>query len=261
MPYQDVEGVRSVFGRNIAFSGWWIKASGNTSASKSLVVLVHGGGADRRAMLKHASYLTKAGYDVLDIDCQNHGIAPNNARGISFGVWESESVLAAYDWARTQQYQHIAAMGTSQGAVAVLLAASKQNKKDHFAAVIAENPYFSLMQLRWDLPWKSSVDGSTKKFVLAALSFWHGTDLFELDASVYAPRIGSPVFLIHGSDDRVVDSEHSQALLALLPGPKDFWLVPYGDHELLWNKFRDQYEKRVLEFLNQYISNEISSGS
>ena len=251
LKYQIVAGTRHLPDREVGFEGWYVKA---VADSKALVILVHGGGADRRAMVKHVPYLQKAGYDALVIDCQNHGMAPNDGRGISFGRYEAESVRAAVEWAKAHGVragEPIVVMGTSQGAVASLLAAASEKA---IAAVVAENPFSSLHAVIQDVPIMTWVPTFMRDQAVYLLSFWHGTDFNELDAKVYGPRITQPVLLIHGADDDFVPYRHSQEWLTRLASTdKGLWLVPYGNHERLWNKAPEDYENHVLDFFTRVL--------
>ena len=248
LDFEAVAGERALKDRNVAFSAWFVRAP----QAKGAVMLVHGVGADRRAMMKHLPYLRAAGLHVLLLDCQNHGMAPNDGRGISYGHFEAESVIAAREWLnKTHPSIKVGVFGTSLGAVTALLAASRDPQ---IKAVLAENPFFSLARALQDFPILGWVPSFTRAQVVTTLSFWHGFDFTELDARVFAPRVRQPTLIIHGAEDASIPYRHSQEVLELLGSTdKELWLVPYGEHEMLWNRNRDEYERRVTAFFQRVL--------
>lgn len=260
LEYTEFNSEKEVDGRNVRVSGWWIEPR-STVEHKGVVILVHGGGADRRAMLKHASYLHAAGYHALLIDCHNHGLNKYDGKGISFGLWESESVILAAEWAITHIRKRgesgraealpIVAMGTSQGAFAALRAAAGT---DLIRGVVAENPYVSATRVLAEFPTLSGFPRFVKEMSFAMVSIWLGRSIWDIDVKNFAERIGrKPVFLIHGEQDIITDIKNSEEIAALLPGAKGLWRVPGGKHEALINVMGQTYEKKILEFLSHEI--------
>lgn len=230
--------------------GWYVPAASGVD-TKGSVILVHGGGVDRRAMTKHVSYLNAAGYHTLLIDCLNHGLSSSDGRGLSYGLWESQSIAAAAKWVRKNitgaLSLPIIAMGTSQGAFAALKAMSES---ELINGVVAENPYISAKRLLLEFPAIEWEPRFVKEIALRLVALWLGHSLDELDVHAFVGRIGMrPVFLIHGLDDEIVNARQSEEIYQLLAGPKEIWLVRGGRHESLWNIQRQDYERRVLEFL------------
>jgi alpha-beta hydrolase superfamily lysophospholipase len=231
----------------ISVTGWWIEAAPEKPLLGS-VILVHGGGVDRRAMTKHARYLHDAGYNVALIDCYNHGLTKGDGRGLSFGLWESSSVLAAAGYARSRAPGvPVFAMGTSQGAFTSLLAAATSPV---IAGVIAENPYISVKRVLREFPALYWLPKAVKEGSLVLLSAWLGESLDHLDVRDFADRLEkTPVLLIHSKGDHVVASAQSEEIYGALRGRRELWLVDRGDHEFIWNVDPDEYQRRVLSFL------------
>lgn len=251
LDFEVVSGERALKDRMVAFSGWFVRAP--QGPARGAVILVHGAGADRRAMMKHLPYLRAAGFHVLLIDCQNHGTADNDGRGISYGHFESESVVAAREWlSKAMPGVAIGVFGTSLGAVTALLAAAKDPA---IRAVVGENPFFSLQRALQDVPILGWVPGIMRAHVATVLSFWHGYDFTELDARIFGPRVRQPTLLIHGAEDASIPYRHSQDVLQqLASGDKEIWLVPYGEHEMLWNRNREEFESRVTAFFRRTLA-------
>jgi len=68
----------------------WLVDRRETAAGKTrsvAVVFVHGGGRDRRAFLRHSSWVCQAGYSALLYDSRGHGVSDGEP-GLTFGVQE-----------------------------------------------------------------------------------------------------------------------------------------------------------------------------
>lgn len=254
----EFKSERRVEGKTVRVSGWWVKPA-VTRDPRGIVILVHGAGGDRRAMLKHAGYLTKAGYHALLIDCHNHGFNARDGQGLSLGLWESESVIAAAEWAATHikvltpdgsgraLVVPIAVLGTSQGAFAALRAAAKTTL---IRAVVAENPYSSVPDLLRAFPALAWLPGPVRGAALLFVSGWLGRSAWSLDARLFAQEMGARhILLIHGDADKMIPIQQSEMIYEALVGPKELWRVPGGEHEKLWNSLGERYERKVLAFL------------
>lgn len=233
-------------------TGWAVPLA-HDKVVAGTVILVHGGGADRRAMLKHVKYLHGAAYNVVLIDCHNHGMSGRDGHGISFGLWESRSIIDAALWAKKNMPgaldRPVFAMGTSQGAFAALKAMAESSV---IRAVVAENPYRSVKGLLREFPALSWEPKAVKEGALWLLSGWLRVSLGDLDVRAFVDRLGTrPVLLVHGTDDGVVSLAQSQDIYGMLKEPRQLWIVPGGRHEYLWNVAGREYEQRVLAFLQK----------
>lgn len=234
-------------------SGWSVPQKGELLGT---AVLVHGGGADRRAMLKHVPYLNAAGFHVLLIDCYNHGLTKGDGSGIGFGGRESKSVLAAVDWAVSNvpgaANHPVAVMGTSQGAFAALMAAAKNPR---IVGVVAENPYASVRSVLLDFPGYDWVPRPVRGGALLILGALLEDPLDSLDIGAFAKNLsGRRVLIIEGEDDKVTPPIHAQRVYEALPGDKkELWMVPGASHEFVWNVAKKEYEAHVLKFMGELV--------
>ena len=67
-----------------------------------------------------------------------------------------------------------------------------------------------------------------------------------------------PILIIHGANDSVVTVDHAERLAATARAtrsagapPVDVWIVPETDHVGAFGKHREEYQRRVLDFLNR----------
>ena len=61
-------------------------------------------------------------------------------------------------------------------------------------------------------------------------------------------RIKAPIFIIHGDRDQTIPLRLGQALFAVAPEPKSFWVVPAAGHNDLINVAGVDYRRRLLSF-------------
>jgi pimeloyl-ACP methyl ester carboxylesterase len=112
-------------------SGWYLP-----SANGAAVVLLHGAGSTRSAVLGHAEVLTRHGYGVLLFDARGHG--RSTGRGMDFGWYGDVDIAAAVTYLTTRPDVHdgrIAAVGLSMGGEQAIGAAARDGR---IRAVVAE---------------------------------------------------------------------------------------------------------------------------
>lgn len=254
LPFEDVE-FKSTGGYTLR--GWHVPGAGG--ARKVGVVLVHGGGRDRRAWLRHVPFLHAAGFGCLLFDLREHGLSDGKMRGFTFGLSERYDVVAATNTMRHRlHYGKICAMGTSVGGCSVLMAAAIEKGID---GVIAENAITTCsrllkQQLTEQVGGYVSIRGqgifSTFKQVC---SFWLNVRVGNKPSKncqsfhcidLISPR---PVLLMHGTNDSIVPHRHSEILFERAKEPKELFLVEGAFHCGLYNTKPEEYELRVLSFL------------
>lgn len=224
--------------------GWLVPGPGKPAGA---VVAVHGGGADRREFLRQLPLFYNAGYTTLLFDCREQGVSDGATRGISLGFREHDDVSSAVAFMDGRGFLDVGVIGTSQGAASAILAAAADPRID---AVIAENPFTSVYDLMRDsgavpegfprpLLWLIS-----RLAVLRMGGVGQPSPLEVVDR--IAPR---PLLLMHGTADGAIPYQQSEQLFARAREPKELWIVPGGQHAMLYNSNPDEWRQRVLGFL------------
>ncbi|CBH13638.1 hypothetical protein, conserved [Trypanosoma brucei gambiense DAL972] len=228
------------------------------------VVLVHGGGRDRRAWLRHVPFLHNAGYGCLLFDFREHGLSDGNMRGFTYGMKERFDVVAACHFMRSEcGYNRICAMGTSVGASSAIMAAAIDKTID---IIVAENAILTCAALQ-DQQIVNIIGGYFARRVYSTFFF----NLLRRTASFWLNyRIGNkpskhcqalhciakvsprPILLMHGTADELVPCRHSQKLFEEASEPKELYLAEGAFHCGLHNTHKEEYEARVLGFLQRY---------
>jgi len=128
LTYRDVEFQT---GDGLRLSGWYVP-----SEAGAAVVLLHGAGSTRSAVLDHAVVLGRAGYGVLLFDARGHGRSAG--RAMDFGWYGDADIAAAVTFLQAQpdvDAERIAAVGMSMGGEEAIGAAAGDSR---IKAVVAE---------------------------------------------------------------------------------------------------------------------------
>lgn len=191
------------------------------------LVLLHGnGGHIGHRGLKVRPWLD-AGVGVLLVEWRGYGGNPGKPGEAGF-LADGRAALA---FVATQGVpsERTVLYGESLGTgIAVMLAAERP-----VGALILEAPYTSVVEVGashyWFLPVR----------LLARDAF---------DAQAIAPRVKAPVLVIHGEADAVIPARFGQALLGVLPEPKQARFIPGAGHNDL---DRFGLDRIVLGFLQR----------
>jgi uncharacterized protein len=227
--------------------GWLIGTAENGMGSaKGAIMLVHGGGGDRREWTRFIRFFLSRGLDVLTFDYGGMGEAVSPAKGMSYGDRESRDVLSAYLYL-TGKYEKVYAMGSSVGASSILIALPEMPK---LAAVIAENPMASFQRLIRETPASKSIPGWFTQ-LLIRLTMLRGRfdGLLSAENSLRLVKT-MPIYFIHSKPDNIVPYQQTQGLVNIYTGPATVWFPEKGNHAAIWDVDHAEYEKRLSAFLD-----------
>ena len=237
--------VRSLNGYDLP--GWLVGAAANgTGPAQGAILLVHGGGSDRREMTRHVRYFLDRRLDVLTLDLGCHGEAPCPVPGLSYGARESRDVLSAY-LHLAERYDRVLAMGSSVGAASILDALPAMPGLD---AVIAENPMASFERLITETPMARSAPGWMNRLLVGLAKLRGRFDGLASPENALRLAKGTPILFIHGKQDGIVPTQQTQDLADLYAGPKTVWLPEKGDHGAIREGEGAEYERRLTAFLD-----------
>lgn len=230
-------------------AGWYIP-----SHNGATIILCHGLGVNRAAMLPQAALLAEHGYGSLLFDFRAHG--ESEGEMVTYGYAETDDVLAAVDYllARSDvDPQRIGILGGSMGAATAIRTAARS---PHLKAVVAESAFSSL---------EDEVASSFKAisglpafpfapFTVAIAQWKTGQRISEVrpveDIPSIAPR---PVLIIHGPDDELIPAEQGLRLYEVAREPKELWMVDMLDHGSALGVLPDEYERRVVGFFDKAL--------
>jgi uncharacterized protein len=217
------------------------------SYNRAAIILVHGTGADRSALLHETRVLGVASFGVLALDLPGQGQSDGKS---TWGVEARQAIVAAGDWLSQQadvDANRIGALGMSMGAY-VLTQAATTDPQLH-ALILAGCPTDVAEQTRvafskWG--WFSEIPA-----YLALHASGMPLDMRPVNIMrAIAPR---PVLLIGGELDHIVPAYMTRQLFAAAGDPKEIWIVPgahHADYALIAPK---EYDARIVDFFSRTL--------
>ena len=141
----DCAGIGATAGEAVAgpgdvgLAGWYVPAASGAPPDAPTVVLAHGWGSNKSAMLDRAAVLHDD-YNLLLLDFRNHGQSQGSQT--TQGVREAEDLEAMLDWLEASKGpDRIAVLGSSMGGASALAAAVGDERID---ALIVESTHATL---------------------------------------------------------------------------------------------------------------------
>jgi alpha-beta hydrolase superfamily lysophospholipase len=190
--------------------------------SRFLVLYHHGNGEDLQAIQPRVNALQAMGFSVLAWDYPGYGT--------STGRPTTRNVLATADaiWQQIPDsfgfpHDRVILYGRSVGSGPATWLATRYES----AGLILEGAFTSVFRTGLGiniLPW----------------------DLFNNLS--YIDEVGSPVLLLHGTDDRTIPFRHGQQLLEKAREPKFFAWFDGGGHNELVESYAEIYRSSILRF-------------
>jgi alpha-beta hydrolase superfamily lysophospholipase len=217
------------------------------SVKKGTVILCHGYSGNKSGMLDKADIFLDAGYNTLLMDFMGSGGSEGHQTTIGF--LEAVQVKSAYDHLVQTGETHIILFGTSMGAAAIMKA--QQDYQFDQASLILECPFGTMLK---------TVQSRFRTMHIPSfpmdrlLVLWggmlNGFNAFSHNPQDYALKIKQPVLLLHGEKDEKVSMEEIQLIFKNLQGKKTLKTYPLAGHENYLNRYRNEWTKDILEFIN-----------
>lgn len=232
---------------DLQLGGWFFPVE-NPSG---VIVLVHGYTNDiggKSQYIDHVQYLSDAGFAVFLLDMRCFG--ESGGEKTTLGINESQDLSIVFDYVAeiVDAETPIGFMGHSMGAATVLITMGETGKGD-FAILWA--PYAKYQNL-----FKAQlVAMGFPKMIYPVLDFIMRIELggsyHTYDPLNYAQKITTPVFVIEGRKDQVIQSGDPKEIYNQLSGTKEYWLAEasHSVHYDLPEEFQDQ----VVAFLSNYV--------
>ena len=247
------ENVRIPTADGLTLDGWFIAEPG----ADRTIVICHGAGANKGNFIWFLGPLARHGYNVVFFDFRAHGAS--DGRTTTYGIRERRDVQAVVDWLklnRPEQSKIIVGLGSSQGSMALALAAAEDRRID---AIILDSPFTSPYELAHHHARRVPVLGpALVNIIMAGMCAQTGTNFFTASATQAVSSLGNrPVMVIHGDQDVMMPASHSQQLYDAATGPREIWFGP-GPHSNIITTDPQEYGTRVFAFLDNHLS--MSSG-
>jgi len=225
-------------------TGWFIPAVGEP---KGTIVHCHGNAQNMTSHWAFTEFLPRNRFNVFVFDYRGYGRSagkPTRSGTVADAKAAVDYVIrrADVDAAR------VALFGQSLGgAIATVVAAEDARVKglvleSAFSSYRAEAAHaLRLNPITWLFAWP-----------LSRTLISSGYDPEDHIASI-APR---PVFLVHGTADRIVPSWMSEELHEAAGEPRELWIVDGARHTAAGMLHKDEYERRISEFFEKAFGGE-----
>jgi alpha-beta hydrolase superfamily lysophospholipase len=233
-------------GAGVLIHGWLVPGK----PKQGVVLMLHPVRGDRRDMISRAEFLRKRGYAVLMIDFQSHG--ENRGHRITYGDLESRDVTGAIQYLHHKlPGEKVAVLGMQMGADAFVLS----EDRPPVDAVVLEQMYPTINR---------AIASRVRNNIGALAPLFSWLVMVEMQSRNEIPpnrlsvidrmsRIGAPVLIINGTDDHHTTIDEARAELAAASPPKELWAVEGAGHVNLHEFAKDEYERRVGDFIARYL--------
>ena len=249
-PRGDVGSPPSTAWRSVAFDstdGLRLRGWFRPSRNGATVLVIHGGGGDRKGAMRHARMLERNGFGVLVYDARGRGESEGQPNSWGWD-WEKDA-LGAMRYLRARPdvaAGRIAALGLSSGGDTVLDLAAR----DHgLRAVVADGA-----ALRTDedarREYGTSVATIPGLIGIKAVRLWSGQAPSRPLGDV-VQDITAPTLLISAGTDTERDFNTTYAARA--PRHLTHWNLPGAAHTGALRRYPVPYEHRVVGFLRDAL--------
>jgi alpha-beta hydrolase superfamily lysophospholipase len=212
-------------GEPVRLHGLWLPQA---SPDAPLLLYLHGARWDVRSSAHRMRRMHELGFAVLGIDYRGFGQSTDTLPSESMAY---EDARASWDWLAGQKpgvprYVFGHSLG---GAIAVQLA----SQVDDEAGVLVEGAFTSVPDVVSSFKWGWLPVGPliTQRF----------------DAGSRVGQLGSPLLVVHGSHDRLIQPQLGRALYERAREPKRFVLVEGGSHHNTNAVGQAQYRESVAD--------------
>ncbi|MBI5473905.1 MAG: alpha/beta fold hydrolase [Ignavibacteriae bacterium] len=231
-------------------SCWLIKAP---QPARGTILILHGVSESKIAGLKIARQMYEVGYNVFLYDSRRHG--ESGGKFCTYGYHEKFDAQLVIDYLLTRAdlfVGKIGVFGWSMGAAVALQLAAIDSR---VSAVVAESGFASLRTVFDDyqkriikLPWHYLRNIVIKRSEF--LASFRANDVSPMKA---VRQIHIPIFLLHGTEDGLINYDYSERVYKAANHPKEFWLIPGAKHHDMMEVGGAEYSRRIIEFFEKHV--------
>lgn len=217
------------------------------------IIIAHGVTENKMNSIKYMNLFLERGFNTVIYDHRRHG--ESGGKTTSFGHYEKFDLKAVVDWLREEKGPDIllGIHGESMGAATMLLYAG--HLEDGADFYIADCPFSDFQEL---LAYRIKSDMKLPPALILPIA-----NLFLRLREKYSIRqvspisvienIQKPILFIHSEKDDFILPSMSQDLYDRKKGPKKLYIASKGVHAQSLNENREEYEKAIDEFLNEFV--------
>lgn len=217
------------------------------------MIFCHGVTENKINSVKYMNLFLERGFNAVIYDQRRHG--ESGGKTTSYGHYEKFDLKTIVDWLKMDRGHdlRLGIHGESMGAVTMLLYAGMIEDGADF--YIADCPFSDFKeQLAYRL--KTEMKLPPKLFLPVADLFIKMRQKYSLgDVSPISviENIKNPILFIHSQKDDFILPTMTEALYEQKKGPKKLFLAANGVHAQSFNENKEDYEKVLDEFLQDYV--------
>jgi pimeloyl-ACP methyl ester carboxylesterase len=240
---------------DIRIAAWYIPAGDGSPPSGATVVLAHGFGGNKSAMLDVATVLHDR-YNLVLFDFRNHG--QSSGTQTTQGLLEKDDLEAVIDWLERKKKPHeLAVLGESMGAASALNEAVTDRRVD---ALILDSMHASLanaVQARMERQgYPLSLPGAWA--ILLGGLIRTGQDMSAIDPVQMIRLLDRPLLVIVGSEDDAIGPHDGQELVSAARDGRapsaELRICKGANHAEPLDRCHAEYAKWVLGFLERTVA-------
>ena len=215
--------------------GWLVPGE----PGKPLVIVFHGNAANISHQVNNLKYFNVIGFSTFIFDYRGFGKSHGQAtreEDLYVDARGALDYLRSRGWSASQMIYY----GHSMGA-----AVSLQMGLDYPpVAVVMESPFTNLSDIAWH----------TAPITYALIGWWAIGARFDNINKI--EKLSAPVVIFQGDEDPIVPVEMAQRLYQRARQPKNFYLIPGGGHNNLYQVGGEEYRSAWLKLSRHVVSSE-----
>jgi len=238
-PDASYETVRFETSDGVDLEGWY-----RPSRNGASVLVITGGGGNRRGTLRHAEMLVRHGYGVLVYDPRGAGESGGTPSSYAWG-WEKDAD-AALDYLATREPGPIGALGLSSGADAAIDVAGR---RDDVAAVVADGAAaigYKDIEGYTDDP----LNRVTTWMMFKSIELMKGRSGPKVSLADQIARSRSPHLIISAGK---TEKEWGELYDRAGGERSTLWYLPKASHTAALRQYPAEYEHRVVGYLDEHL--------
>jgi uncharacterized protein len=237
-PSADYETVRFTASDDVDLEGWY-----RPSRNGASVLMLSGGGGNRRSALRHAEMLVRHGYGVLVYDPRGSGNSEGTINSYGWG-WEKDAA-AALDFLATRD-DRIGVLGLSTGAdIAIDIAA----RRDDVQAVVADGAA-AIGYEDYEENMDSAIERAPMWLLFKTIEVIQGRSGPDASLADQIARSRAPHLIISAG---VGEKEWGELYDRAGGDHSELWYLPHAGHTAALRQYPEAYEQRVSSYFDEHL--------
>ncbi len=246
LPYEQL----NIESDNYNLVGYYLSNNSNETA-----ILIHGWKGSAKDRMADAFRYIEYGYNVFLPDLRSHG--KSDGKYIGMGCAEHRDIFKWIDYLRDKygSDKSFVLDGISMGGATVLTLSGYNETPSYVKAIVSDCGFTSVFDL---IPnFVDKVPKVLRSILIKMVEFWCrmlcGFTFNKCTPIMQVKKSKTPIFIIHGTEDRFVPFEMGKRLYDACSSEKEYWAVEGATHIMSSWIAKDDYSKRVKAFLDRFV--------